>query len=47
MSLGQQLMFGESGAIRKVLDQCERYAQVNEPLLILGAPGSDKTVIAP
>jgi two-component system nitrogen regulation response regulator GlnG len=46
MSREQQLLFGESRAIRKVLDQCERYARITDPLLILGAPGSGKTVIA-
>jgi DNA-binding NtrC family response regulator len=46
MSRDQQLLFGESRAIRKVLDQCERYARITDPLLILGAPGSGKTVIA-
>jgi transcriptional regulator with AAA-type ATPase domain len=42
----QRLLFGDSRAIRRVLDQCERYARITDPLLILGPPGSGKTVIA-
>jgi DNA-binding NtrC family response regulator len=41
-----RLLFGDSRPIRKVLDQCERYARIGDPLLILGPRGSGKTVIA-
>lgn len=41
-----RLLFGDSSAIRELLEQCERYARVREPLLILGPPGTGKTAIA-
>ncbi len=40
------LLFGESRAIRRILDQSQQYARIAEPLLILGQPGTGKTVIA-
>lgn len=46
MSSEQQPFFGDSRVIRRVLDLCERYARISDPLLILGGPGSGKTLIA-
>jgi DNA-binding NtrC family response regulator len=41
-----RLLFGTSCAIRKVLADCARYAVTRYPLLILGAPGTGKSVLA-
>jgi DNA-binding NtrC family response regulator len=41
-----RLFFGDSRPMQHLLDRCERYARVADPLLILGPPGSGKTAIA-
>jgi two-component system, NtrC family, response regulator HydG len=46
MSQKPKLSFGSSRVIRTVLDQCSHYARIVDPVLILGQPGTGKTVIA-
>ncbi|MGH7525161.1 MAG: sigma 54-interacting transcriptional regulator [Gemmatimonadales bacterium] len=41
-----RLLFGTSRAMRRILDQCERYAAIRNPVLILGEPGTGKTLLA-
>jgi DNA-binding NtrC family response regulator len=41
-----RLLFGRSALIRKVLDDAECFARVGDPILILGEPGTGKTVLA-
>jgi DNA-binding NtrC family response regulator len=41
-----RLLFGTSRAMRQILDQCERYAKIRNPVLILGEPGTGKTAFA-
>lgn len=46
MAEGTSLLFGNSGAVAEALALCERFAPSGYPLLLLGPPGSGKTVLA-
>lgn len=46
MSQQPRLLLGTSPAVRKVLDQCARFAPARDPVVLLGEPGTGKTVLA-
>ncbi len=46
MTQQPELLFGTSRAMQQVLDRCHRYARFRDPVLILGDPGTGKTVVA-
>jgi len=46
VSVPHTLLFGDTGAMARVLVECEQYAVTKYPVLILGEPGTCKTALA-